>query len=110
MKSDLLARNASLTDLIATFVEALHVGFEVLKRDPENCSATQLKRYLRKVHVYQQSTASAELLVLELAYLLLETVSAHLSGCAVPFSHSSYVLESHTSYVLESQAARCMAV
>ena len=57
------------------FHEALHAAAEVLRHSPQQCKGNQLLRFMRKSSAMQAGPEEAELLNLEVAYLLIEMVS-----------------------------------
>ena len=60
------------------FHQALHAAAEILRHSPQQCKGDQLLRFMRKSSAMQAGPEEAELLNLEVAYLLIEMVSLHL--------------------------------
>eukprot|EP00891_Asterochloris_glomerata_P003078 jgi/Astpho2/3078/Aster-x1117 len=54
------------------FHEALHAAAEILRHSPQQCKGDQLLRFMRKSSAMQAGPEEAELLNLEVAYLLIE--------------------------------------
>ena len=63
------------------FHEALHAAAEILRHSPQQCKGDQLLRFMRKSSAMQAGPEDAELLNLEVAYVLIEMVSLCLRLC-----------------------------